>query len=249
MDEKTVAPDVTGINKQSPKPQVNDFDGKYAVHSVFHTIQGEGPFSGDPACFVRLRDCNLQCPMCDTEYTSSARGGDFTAEEICAQVKAATSGSKTTLVVITGGEPFRQNLTQLVRELRENAFRVQVETNGTLKPHATFCAYAERHPGIAIVVSPKASHVDPWLQSHAIAFKYVLTAGFVSDEDGLPNEVLGRRSSGIARPPKWMSHVYVQPADQQNSLDNDANIKATIASCMTFGYRLQLQTHKYLGVE
>ena len=40
------------------------------VHSIFYTLQGEGPFCGSPAIFIRLAGCNLQCPGCDTDYTS-----------------------------------------------------------------------------------------------------------------------------------------------------------------------------------
>ena len=37
-----------------------EFDGLYRVHSMFLTEQGEGPFSGDAAVFVRLEGCNIQ---------------------------------------------------------------------------------------------------------------------------------------------------------------------------------------------
>ena len=33
----------------------------YLVHSMFHTLQGEGPFAGHPALFVRFAGCNLRC--------------------------------------------------------------------------------------------------------------------------------------------------------------------------------------------
>src|SRR3954467_9071958 len=41
-----------------------------SIHSIFYTLQGEGPYSGCPAVFMRLAGCNLQCPGCDTDYTS-----------------------------------------------------------------------------------------------------------------------------------------------------------------------------------
>ena len=36
------------------------------ITEIFFTIQGEGPFSGHRAVFIRLAGCNLQCPACDT---------------------------------------------------------------------------------------------------------------------------------------------------------------------------------------
>lgn len=43
---------------------VNKVEKKLLVTSIFYTIQGEGPFSGRPAVFVRLAKCNLTCSFC-----------------------------------------------------------------------------------------------------------------------------------------------------------------------------------------
>jgi len=34
------------------------------INEIFHSLQGEGPFSGYPALFIRFAGCNLKCPFC-----------------------------------------------------------------------------------------------------------------------------------------------------------------------------------------
>ena len=106
------------------------------VHSVFYTIQGEGPFTGCPAVFVRLADCNLQCPGCDTDYTSTRRRVCVLdlIWEIRNYFKDNHIEGTRRLVVITGGEPLRQKraLAYLIGRLQFQ-MTVQIETNGTIE--------------------------------------------------------------------------------------------------------------------
>ena len=103
-------------------------DGTYLkVHSIFETIQGEGPYSGYQAIFIRLSGCNLACEFCDTEFD------DYSILEIHDILKKIKSFEQINpLIVITGGEPFRQNISQLCKLLIINNFKIQIETNGTL---------------------------------------------------------------------------------------------------------------------
>jgi 7-carboxy-7-deazaguanine synthase len=211
------------------------------VHSIFHTIQGEGPFTGFPAIFVRLAGCNLQCPQCDTDYTDKRER--MAPEAVVDAVRKLHPGPR--LVVITGGEPFRQNITMLAQLLLDEEFPVQVETNGTLPPPPDF------PHGVYIIVSPKAGKVHPETADRAIAVKYVLSANSVSPEDGLPLRVLDHTapSYGVARLDVPPESIYLQPADMQDEYLNAANLEAVRRSCMKHGYILQLQVHKLLGVE
>ena len=215
------------------------------IVDIFETIQGEGPFSGTPCVFVRLAGCNLQCPMCDTDYTSNR--ALTCAEAIITQIKSLRQSG---LVVITGGEPFRQNIKHLLQLLIAHKFYVQIETNGTLPPpdvHYSF-DFAQRR-GIYIVCSPKTTQLNKETMNWVSAFKYVISADSVDPEDGLPIQALGHRVKTCVQRPWPDCPVYIQPADSGDSEINKQNIEATIDSCLQFGYTMQVQMHKLIGVK
>lgn len=236
-------------NTQPIEKAEHDPDGMLVMHSLFYTIQGEGPFTGMPAVFVRLAGCNLQCPACDTDYTSTRT--KLSSDAIAAYVHAASEPKRAPnapacLVVITGGEPFRQNIAGLCAALLTRGYRVQVETNGTLPPPPGLSEH------VHIVVSPKAGKVHPKTAARALAWKYVMDAGSVDPDDGLPVLALDHTASPrVARPPEEFPRhmIYVQPADRQDHRINWVNTKAVIHACMRHGYTLQLQTHKILNLE
>lgn len=232
-------------------------DGMIEVHSAFNTIQGEGPFTGHRAVFIRLAGCNLQCPSCDTEYTSTRQLLD--ADGIVALVDGLRCNNmdnemQSYLVVITGGEPFRQDVGPAVYALLANGYRVQIETNGTLAPPARLeevCSKDLTDRGACFIVcSPKAGKVNPVIERIACAYKYVMDEGNVA-ADGLPVIALDHSASPhVARPPLGFSGpIYLQPCDDKNDVFNRANLAACVQSSMTYGFILQLQVHKILGVE
>ena len=123
------------LNQQKPLPAVA-FGGSYLIHSLFLTIQGEGPFSGDAAVFVRLEGCNLQCPACDTDYTGGPRAQILSADDIVGAVGVLVGTSRASLVVLTGGEPFRQDLAELVDALMIAGHRaVRLDLNSIAGNH------------------------------------------------------------------------------------------------------------------
>lgn len=220
-------------------------EGALHLHHCFPTIQGEGPFAGTPAIFVRLAGCNLQCPACDTDYTSERT--TVHPLEIISHVEQWVPPQRRhrQLVVITGGEPFRQNLAPLVVALVAEGYRVQIETNGTL--------WLEHFPAdiCTIVCSPKTPKINPKLAEKVTAFKYVVQTGFVDASDGLPFATLGQiNQKSVARPPVGsLAEIYVQPLDEQDAKKNRANTELAVRSCLTFGYRLCIQTHKLANLE
>lgn len=222
-------------------------NGWLAVHSIFYTIQGEGPFCGTPAVFVRLAGCNLQCPACDTDYTSKRML--MTEYEIFLEVNKLFGQG---LVVITGGEPFRQPIGSLIHLLMQEGCYVQVESNGTLEPPPVIWSLnPQMKKGAYLVCSPKTGKVHPEVLVQACALKYVVRRGQIDPEDGLPITTLDHTVNGrVARPPEgWNRPIYVQPIDVGDVVSNDIHTAAAVDSCMNHGYTLQLQIHKLIGVE
>lgn len=238
--------ELTLVNKQPIEHRTEREDGILDVVEVFPTIQGEGPYAGKPAVFVRLAGCNLSstCKLCDTDYTSNRRL--VGPEELLSQVLVAAKWSTARpLMVITGGEPFRQALGKFLR-IAGPKCQVQVETNGTL--YDPTCEGLWHHT--MVVCSPKSPRIHPRMEKVITHLKYVVQAGKVDPEDGLPTESLdsGVRPWRPCREDRFPGTIYVQPCDEHDPVRNRDNTQAALESCMKFGYTLCLQTHKILGL-
>lgn len=98
------------------------------VTEIFHSIQGESSYVGQPCVFVRLTGCPLRCTWCDTEYAFYG-GKEQSLKDILSQVEAY--GCE--LVEVTGGEPLAQpDAVPLISALCERGHRVLVETSGAI---------------------------------------------------------------------------------------------------------------------
>lgn len=149
-------------------------DSRLRVSEIFATIQGEGINTGVPSIFVRLSLCNLACPTCDTYYTWAWEGTtkfgtdmltggkiqaspakeitEMSAKDVLDEIQRQNSTIKN--IVLTGGEPLMQQGTKvfkdLLQELSQNGYIIEIETNGTLVPSETTCKYVHQFN-----VSPK----------------------------------------------------------------------------------------------
>jgi 7-carboxy-7-deazaguanine synthase len=243
-------------------------DGRYLiVVDVFATIQGEGPFTGMPAVFVRLAGCNLKCHFCDTDFENGARrvAIGMLTEEVIGRMPCGEAS----LVVITGGEPLRQEVGPFIEMLLRVGFRVQIETAGTLWP--TLGVPTAAH----IVCSPKTGRVQPEILERCNDWKYIVGADDELDDDFLPMSSTQQAkgpAQELARPPKrpgltiWIApradYIYTASYDTDERGEptmcaetwandderNAANTKRAVGICMTNGYRLSLQTHKMIGM-
>lgn len=152
-----------------------DISPTIQVSEIFRSIQGEGPFMGWPASFLRMAYCDLHCEWCDAWYTWDTARVDLKKEVLRLTIEEAIPqllGNP--LLVITGGEPLLARHQDRIRVLLMSLYRhvegtfalrpgsptkVQFETNGTHLPEAVEDTMWVPH----YVISPKLSNniADP----------------------------------------------------------------------------------------
>lgn len=181
---------------------------KLLVTSVFFTLQGEGPYAGMPAVFVRLAKCNLACSFCDTYFD---KGTWYSIPDVKSLVDKTISNyfndsvpkwarfennipwdveKREIVLVVTGGEPTLQKvaLDNLLVQMNKEFAATQVESNGLINvwlPEDT-----------TLVVSPKCSEKNGQavkylkpnqaLLPRVSALKFIVTADTSSPYHEIP---------------------------------------------------------------
>jgi 7-carboxy-7-deazaguanine synthase len=192
---------------------------EWRLNEQFFSIQGEGHFYGTPAWFIRLQGCSVGCPWCDSKTTWSHEGKMTALADILQGLPYDARH-----VVITGGEPFEQNIRRLLKCLWIEGRSVQVETSG---------CYDVYGPAW-ITVSPK--FFKPLsLQALKAANEIKQVVATADDIARLQHEVLPHVNQFVP--------VYLQPVS-----NGSRAIERCIEACKRYGYRLSLQTHKLIGV-
>jgi 7-carboxy-7-deazaguanine synthase len=96
------------------------------INEIFHSIQGESTYAGEPCVFVRLTACDLRCRWCDTPYAFH-EGRRMSVDEVVSAVDEY--GCPT--VEVTGGEPLLQpEVHDLMARLLASGKTVLLETGG-----------------------------------------------------------------------------------------------------------------------
>jgi Organic radical activating enzymes len=246
---------------KNPLRKVVKGDGtSLLVHTVFGTIQGEGPFAGQPAIFVRLAGCNLACYFCDTEFENGAQ--QLSLDDLMYLVETERKKVKTNLVVLTGGEPMRQPIAEFIRTCFLRDLHVQIETAGTVWPEGLdplMGAAPWPNPVCTLVCSPKTGKVHPKVEMFCTHWKYIVADGECDDRDGLPMFSTQREGNPMTVYRASHGTIWLQPREDYygDQLSGGtfpdpeatrANMKLAAEIAMKFGYRLTLQTHKILGL-
>lgn len=241
------------INKQQKSKVDHNLYSTLKVSDMFKTIQGEGKFQGRRAIFIRLAGCNIQCPGCDTEYSNFE---EVKIKDIVARVLFLLSGESSLgyLIVITGGEPLRQNLSELFDRLLAIGCNIQVETNGTCFFHY------DKWDKITVCCSPKTPKINDKLKKYIAFFKYVIPATAIDlfNINSLPVHALGHivgegRQKVLYTPfdddliafrVKMASNIFITPQDYgEEEMNNEAR-KNAVSLAIEQGYILQAQVHK-----
>ncbi|MEX0702894.1 MAG: 7-carboxy-7-deazaguanine synthase QueE [Planctomycetales bacterium] len=177
------------------------------IAEIFHSIQGEGRFSGTPSVFVRTTGCNLRCWFCDTPYTSWAPEG---VARDWRDVLQEVRGFDCEHVVVTGGEPFLQpEVVPLTHALAEAGRFVTIETAATVdRPvHADLMS-----------ISPKLANStpgnSPWSKRHeARRDAPAVVARFTRDYAHQLKFVIDRPEDVVAVEAWLATHPAIDPDD------------------------------------
>lgn len=208
-----------------------------SIKNIFPTIQGEGPHAGEPAIFIRLAGCNLRCHFCDTDFD----GGVLReVHEIMSAVEVIREQyPQIDLVVLTGGEPLRQQIIPLCCTLDEAGFTTQIETAGTVWPPEAralrIAGYASHETlddmcksgAVELVCSPKTPKIVEQVEELCEHFKYIIRAGECNGR-GLPNRSTQDSSDKGSRwhiyaphPDNVIPTIWLQPCFEYQARENN----------------------------
>lgn len=201
------------------------------VVEIFDSFQGEGIYTGEPATFLRLGGCNLNCDFCDTEFDDYK---EIDVELVKECLLNHIKNHKNKLLVITGGEPLLHydEIKELVDLLHYQIFneglKIQIETNGFIR----------RIPiqNTTYVISPKRDidNVFKFYKDYDDAyFKFVI-------EDFWDLRLV----KSLQEKYDYKKTVWLQPEFSQTE-----RVVKLILSKNINNIRISGQLHKYMGVE
>ncbi len=201
---------------------MGDYLAVYPIVEIFHSVQGEGFHAGIPHVFIRFGNCNLRCEWCDTDFLTFK---EMEVNDIVEEVLSFGCNR----VIFTGGEPAIQDLSTIGMELKKHNISLSIETNGTIivDPIIDW-----------ICVSPK----DQMYPN--VSIKQV-----VGDE--LKVVYCGQDLSMYDTLKSGFNHHFIQPCYMEEESVEENGRSFQLAEKIVKeneGWRLSLQTHKWMGV-
>ena len=212
------------IASEDPVDNPTDLAVTYPIVEIFHSVQGEAFHAGVPHVFIRFGTCNLRCEWCDTDFMTFT---SMTALDILGDVMEYDCKR----IIFTGGEPMLHDLWPLHRLLKARGYNLSVETNGTIEVPEGLLDW--------ICVSPK-DQMYPGVkirQRTGDELKCVYVGQDLTMYDDLR---------------QGFDHAFLQPCYMEaESVEwNGKNFAETEEIVKkNSGWRLSLQTHKWMGVD
>jgi len=215
-------------------------DTNLKVHSIFYSIQGEGPLSGVPSVFLRLSGCNLKCVFCDSTEALK-KGKTMEIKEVIHHILSLKH--KASNLVITGGEPLlqKESLSVLLYEIKKAFSTIEVETNGTISPISfTWVRYnvspKTGNSGMSVLQVYKPETLKEFLPFDSI-YKFV-----VSEEEDLKEilEIVNNLSIPLHR-------VYLMPM-ASNPQELKIRAPEVVRLSLKYGFRYSDRLHLRLHI-
>ena len=194
----------------------------YPIVEIFYSVQGEGFHAGIPHVFVRFGNCNLRCEWCDTDFlTYEERTLDSIIEEVLSY--------DCDRVIFTGGEPAMQDLGSIGSILKDHGINLSIETNGSIP-------------------------VDPVIDWICVSPKdqlYPNTKIKQRSGDELKVVYCGQSLEMYDDLKTGFKHHFIQPCYiDTDSVEENGKSFQVVENLVkqSPGWRLSLQTHKWMGV-
>ncbi|MXP51222.1 7-carboxy-7-deazaguanine synthase QueE [Pantoea sp. SoEX] len=221
----------------------------YPINEIFHTIQGEGLYTGIPAIFIRFQGCPVNCSWCDTKYTwkkLKSRIGlleDILSKKTENNIWCYLSSTfivkiierqkwNINHIVITGGEPSIYDLRPLTFALEKAGFFCQLETSGTYKIYCSEKTWVTVSPKINVNKDyPILS--QPLFRSDEIKY-LVENENDINLLDSILLQVNDNKKRIISLQPVSCSQIATD---------------ICIKNCISHNWHLSIQTHKYLSIK
>ena len=212
---------------------------------IFASIQGEGINVGAPTAFLRLAHCNLSCIWCDTKYTWDWQKFDIrieTRKMDLSEIEALIDNLHMSRLVITGGEPLMQqgNLRELLVNLYNKGYSLEIETNGTIQPDSILVEVTEFW------------NVSPKMSNSLLDFNVRIRNNALKEFAKLPNayfKFVIQDSADIAEVKKMIDvfripkeRIFLMPQGNTMALINRINYWL-LPICVSEGYRYSPRLH------
>ena len=195
----------------------------FRINEIFYSLQGEGFHTGTPSVFVRFSGCNLKCAFCDTHHQE---GVLMSLEAIIAEIKKYPVAP---LVVLTGGEPSLFIDEDFVAAIKKETDKlVAIETNGTriLPSNLDWITFSPK-------MGFEGGDVEPCVLTQCDELKVVYLGQDLSQYDGFKAH-----------------HRFLQPCFSGGESQRQVNMAACVEAVKSHpGWRLSLQTHRFLGIQ